>query len=80
MRAHRSRPDVLAGAIVIVTGGAFAAGALGHDLGTPPRLGPGAFPRPWPSPPAAPVAWTGPPPSTVPSTAEKRATWRDPVC
>ena len=44
MRTRRSWPDVLAGAIFIALGAAFATGALGYDLGTPLRLGPGAFP------------------------------------
>ncbi|GIH75261.1 tripartite tricarboxylate transporter TctB family protein [Planobispora longispora] len=44
MERRRSLPDVLAGAIFILIGGAFVAGALGYELGTPLRMGPGAFP------------------------------------
>ncbi|MEV4569390.1 tripartite tricarboxylate transporter TctB family protein [Nonomuraea sp. NPDC049421] len=44
MRARRSWPDVLAGAIFVVIGAVFAAGALGYELGSPLRMGPGAFP------------------------------------
>jgi hypothetical protein len=40
----RSFPDVLAGGIFVVMGGAFAVGSLGYELGTPLRMGPGAFP------------------------------------
>jgi hypothetical protein len=41
---RRSFPDILAGAIFILIGGAFAVGSLGYELGTPLRMGPGAFP------------------------------------
>jgi Tripartite tricarboxylate transporter TctB family len=41
---RRSFPDVLAGAIFVLIGGAFAVGSLGYDLGSPLRMGPGAFP------------------------------------
>jgi uncharacterized protein YggT (Ycf19 family) len=41
---HRSFPDVLAGGIFVLIGGAFALGSLGYELGTPLRMGPGAFP------------------------------------
>jgi hypothetical protein len=41
---RRSFPDVLAGAIFVLLGGAFAVGSLGYELGTPLRMGPGAFP------------------------------------
>ncbi|MCF6471908.1 tripartite tricarboxylate transporter TctB family protein [Nonomuraea sp. MG754425] len=44
MERRRSFPDVLAGGIFVLIGGAFAVGALGHELGTPLRMGPGAFP------------------------------------
>ncbi|MFI9556289.1 tripartite tricarboxylate transporter TctB family protein [Nonomuraea endophytica] len=44
MKRSRSFPDVLAGGIFVLIGGAFAAGSLGYELGTPLRLGPGAFP------------------------------------
>lgn len=37
-------PDVLAGGIFVLIGGAFVWGALGYGLGTPLRMGPGAFP------------------------------------
>jgi hypothetical protein len=41
---RRSAPDVLAGGVFVVVGGAFAVGALGYELGTPLRMGPGYFP------------------------------------
>ncbi|MFC5924279.1 tripartite tricarboxylate transporter TctB family protein [Micromonospora vulcania] len=41
---HRSFPDVLAGGVFVLIGGAFVVGALGYELGTPLRMGPGAFP------------------------------------
>lgn len=44
MERRRSFPDVLAGAIFVLIGGAFAVGSLGYELGTPLRIGPGAFP------------------------------------
>ncbi len=44
MERRRSLPDVLAGGIFIVIGGAFAVGSLGYELGTPLRMGPGYFP------------------------------------
>ncbi|MEV0390984.1 tripartite tricarboxylate transporter TctB family protein [Nonomuraea sp. NPDC050643] len=44
MERRRSFPDVLAGAIFILIGGAFVVGSLGYELGTPLRMGPGAFP------------------------------------
>jgi hypothetical protein len=44
MERHRSLPDVLAGAIFVLIGGAFVAGSLGYDRGTPLRMGPGWFP------------------------------------
>lgn len=44
MERRRSFPDVLAGGMFILIGGAFVAGALGYELGTPLRMGPGAFP------------------------------------
>lgn len=37
-------PDLLAGAIFVLIGGAFVVGSLGYELGTPLRMGPGAFP------------------------------------
>ncbi|MEV0828559.1 tripartite tricarboxylate transporter TctB family protein [Nonomuraea rubra] len=44
MKHRRSFPDVLAGGVFVLIGGAFAAGSLGYELGTPLRMGPGAFP------------------------------------
>ncbi|MEU3164390.1 tripartite tricarboxylate transporter TctB family protein [Streptosporangium sp. NPDC006930] len=44
MERRRSLPDVLAGGVFVLIGGAFVAGSLGHELGTPLRMGPGAFP------------------------------------
>jgi hypothetical protein len=41
---RRSLPDVLAGGIFVLIGGAFVVGSLGYELGTPLRMGPGAFP------------------------------------
>jgi len=41
---RRSLPDVLAGGIFILIGGAFVVGSLGYELGTPLRMGPGYFP------------------------------------
>jgi hypothetical protein len=41
---RRSLPDILAGGIFVLIGGAFAVGALGYELGTPLRMGPGYFP------------------------------------
>jgi Tripartite tricarboxylate transporter TctB family len=43
----RSRPalkDILAGAIFIVIGLAFASGSLAYDIGSPLRMGPGYYP------------------------------------
>ncbi|HEX4812912.1 MAG TPA: tripartite tricarboxylate transporter TctB family protein [Nonomuraea sp.] len=44
MERRRSFPDVLAGGVFVLIGGAFVAGSLGYGLGTPLRMGPGAFP------------------------------------
>ncbi|MEV4838719.1 tripartite tricarboxylate transporter TctB family protein [Nonomuraea sp. NPDC049486] len=44
MEHRRSFPDVLAGGIFVLIGGAFVVGSLGYELGTPLRMGPGAFP------------------------------------
>ncbi|WP_188188967.1 tripartite tricarboxylate transporter TctB family protein [Nonomuraea sp. SYSU D8015] len=44
MERRRSFPDVLAGGIFVLIGGAFVVGSLGYELGTPLRMGPGAFP------------------------------------
>ena len=41
---RRSFPDVLAGGIFVLIGGAFVVGALGYELGTPTADGPSAFP------------------------------------
>ena len=42
MERRRSLPDVLAGGIFVLIGGAFVVGSLGYELGTPLRMGPGA--------------------------------------
>ncbi|MGN9777524.1 tripartite tricarboxylate transporter TctB family protein [Micromonospora sp. H33] len=44
MERRRSVPDVLAGGIFILIGGAFVVGSLSYELGTPLRMGPGYFP------------------------------------
>ena len=44
MERRRSLPDVLAGGIFVLIGGAFVVGSLGYELGTPLRMGPGYFP------------------------------------
>ncbi|GAA1018601.1 membrane protein [Acrocarpospora pleiomorpha] len=44
MERRRSFPDVIAGGIFVLIGGAFVVGSLGYELGTPLRMGPGAFP------------------------------------
>lgn len=44
MNRNRSLPDVLAGGMFVLIGGAFVVGSLGYELGTPLRMGPGAFP------------------------------------
>ncbi|GIF71819.1 tripartite tricarboxylate transporter TctB family protein [Asanoa siamensis] len=44
MERRRSVPDVIAGALFVVIGGAFAVGSLSYSLGTPLRMGPGYFP------------------------------------
>jgi hypothetical protein len=44
VQRRRSFPDVLAGGIFVLIGGAFVAGSLGYDRGTPLRMGPGYFP------------------------------------
>jgi uncharacterized protein YggT (Ycf19 family) len=41
---RRSFPDVLAGGIFVLMGGAFVVGSLSYELGTPLRMGPGYFP------------------------------------
>jgi hypothetical protein len=41
---RRSVPDILAGGIFVVIGGAFVVGSLSYSLGTPLRMGPGYFP------------------------------------
>ncbi|MET8090697.1 tripartite tricarboxylate transporter TctB family protein [Micromonospora sp. NPDC005220] len=44
MERHRSFPDILAGGVFVLIGGSFAVGSLSYELGTPLRMGPGAFP------------------------------------
>ncbi|HET8660918.1 MAG TPA: tripartite tricarboxylate transporter TctB family protein [Micromonosporaceae bacterium] len=44
MERRRSFPDVLAGGVFVLIGGLFVVGALSYELGTPLRMGPGAFP------------------------------------
>ncbi|MDG4796874.1 tripartite tricarboxylate transporter TctB family protein [Micromonospora sp. WMMD1082] len=44
MERRRSLPDVLAGGLFVLIGGAFVVGSLSYDLGTPLRMGPGYFP------------------------------------
>ena len=44
MERRRSFPDVLAGGIFVLIGGAFVVGSLSFELGTPLRMGPGYFP------------------------------------
>lgn len=44
MENRRSVPDILAGAIFAGIGLAFVVAALGYELGTPLRMGPGYFP------------------------------------
>ncbi|MCW6004816.1 tripartite tricarboxylate transporter TctB family protein [Micromonospora sp. CPCC 205371] len=44
MERRRSFPDVLAGGIFVLIGGAFVVRSLGYELGTPLRMGPGYFP------------------------------------
>ena len=39
-----SFPDLLAGGIFVLIGGAFVVGSLSYELGTPLRMGPGYFP------------------------------------
>ncbi|MCA1569993.1 MAG: tripartite tricarboxylate transporter TctB family protein [Chloroflexi bacterium] len=41
---RRALKDVLAGAVFIALGVAFAAGSLAYDIGTPVRMGPGYVP------------------------------------
>ena len=44
MERRRSLPDVLAGGILVLIGGAFVVGSFTYELGTPLRMGPGYFP------------------------------------
>jgi len=44
LAARRALKDILAGAIFIALGLAFALGALAYDIGTPLRMGPGYVP------------------------------------
>jgi hypothetical protein len=41
---RRGLPDVLAGGIFVLIGGAFVVGSLGYELGSLLRMGPGYFP------------------------------------
>ena len=41
---RRALKDILAGAIFIVLGGAFATGALAYEIGSPLNMGPGYLP------------------------------------
>jgi hypothetical protein len=41
---RRALPDILAGGLFVLIGGAFAVGSLGYELGTLLRMGPGYFP------------------------------------
>jgi len=41
---RRSFPDLLAGGVFVLIGGAFAVGSLSYEMGTPLRMGPGYFP------------------------------------
>ena len=43
-QVRRALKDILAGAIFIVLGAAFALGALAYDIGTPLRMGPAYVP------------------------------------
>lgn len=44
MERRRAVPDLIAGGIFVLIGGAFVVGSLGYELGTPLRMGPGYFP------------------------------------
>jgi hypothetical protein len=44
LAVRRALRDILAGAVFIAFGGAFALGALAYDIGTPLRMGPGYVP------------------------------------
>ena len=44
MERRRALPDILAGGIFVLIGGAFVVGSLGYELGTLLRMGPGYFP------------------------------------
>lgn len=44
LATRQALKDLIAGAVFIVVGGAFAIGSLGHDIGTPLRMGPGYVP------------------------------------
>jgi hypothetical protein len=43
-QVRRALRDIIAGAIFIVFGGAFATGSLAYEIGTPLRMGPGYLP------------------------------------
>lgn len=44
LEARRALKDILAGAVVIALGAAFALGALAYEVGDPLRMGPGYMP------------------------------------
>jgi hypothetical protein len=44
LEVRRARKDILAGAVVIALGLAFAIGALAYEVGDPLRMGPGYMP------------------------------------
>ena len=44
LEVRRARKDILAGAVVIALGLAFAIGALAYEIGDPLRMGPGYMP------------------------------------
>jgi hypothetical protein len=44
LQVRRALRDIIAGAIFIVFGGAFAIGSLAYDIGTPTNMGPGYVP------------------------------------
>ena len=43
-QVRRALKDILAGAIFIVLGAAFASGALAYDIGSPLNMGPAFYP------------------------------------
>ena len=44
LEARRALKDILAGAVIIALGSAFALGALAYEVGDPLRMGPGYMP------------------------------------